>query len=805
MDLYLIAIVILLGLAVSDLIVGVSNDAVNFLNSSVGSRVASRRVILIIASLGILAGVTFSSGMMEVARKGIFHPQLFNMPELMVIFLAVMLTDIILLDQYNTYGLPTSTTVSIVFELLGAAVAVSLLKIRAMGASVSELPNYINTAKALTIIFGILLSVVIAFVVGAAVQFVSRLLLTFDFERRLRRYGAVWGGVGLAGITYFILIKGAKGSSFLSDEMLTWIQQHTQLILLGAFAASALLLQFLLSFTRTNILRVIVLIGTFALAMAFAANDLVNFIGVPLAGLSAYNAAGASGDLLGQNMEALARPVRANTGFLLIAGSVMVVTLWLSRKAQTVTRTEVSLGRQEEGFERFEATFLSQTIVRFVASLLEAGSKLFPPALRQAVARRVDRKHYRSAHDHDGTGPSFDLVRASVNLMVASALISLATSMKLPLSTTYVTFMVAMGTSLSDQAWGRESAVYRVTGVLTVIGGWFFTAMMAFTVSATFAVAVYYGRLPAVLAILALAALLIYRTHHVHRSRERHEEALEVFNLRKIRDSAAAIDVTFEHAGIFLQEVREVYDTGFEGLVASDRQRLKAARREQRKIQQWANIITANVFKVLRLLHREEVINTQRYAQTLSALQEVSESLRDIVMRGQIHVANQHAGLLDEQVTELRQIHGGVVAILDHASAALLKHQALDMVLIAAQYRELRRLSHEFDQRQIRRIQDSSSKTRLSILFYSFLWDSLKIAEQTMVLLNVFHDPLRLESARDWPQNLRGDWLDLDDDATESTDAPPETVVGLSAANGAERPPLSARPGYATRPRAKLD
>ncbi len=442
-------LLLLFGLALSDLIVGVSNDAVNFLNSSIGSRVAPRHVIMIIASLGMLAGVTFSSGMMEVARKGIFNPQFFTMPELMTVFLAVMLTDILLLDLYNTFGLPTSTTVSIVFELLGAAVAVSLLKLYEMGDSFARVVEYINTGKALAIIFGILLSVVVAFVVGAVIQFISRIIFTFDYERRLRRYGAVWGGAGLASITYFILIKGAKGASFITPETLSWIKCHTSLILLGSFLVSALFLQILLSFTRVNILKLIVLVGTFALAMAFAANDLVNFIGVPLAGLSAYQEASATADPLTATMEALRQPVHGNTLILLFAGVVMVITLWISRKARSVTATTVQLGRQEEGFERFESTVLSQTIVRLVSALFDTIGRLFPNHGfgGRSIAASTDPTH-RPTPAADGAVPSFDLIRAAVNLIVASALISLATSFKLPLSTTYVTFMVAMGASL---------------------------------------------------------------------------------------------------------------------------------------------------------------------------------------------------------------------------------------------------------------------------------------------------------------------------------------------------------------------
>ncbi len=744
MGIFLAAIIILVGLSISDLIVGVSNDATNFLTSSVGSRVAPRRVIMIIATLGMLAGVTFSSGMMEVARKGIFHPELFTMPELMVLFLAVMLTDLMLLDLYNTFGLPTSTTVSIVFELLGAAVAVSLIKVLRAGGTWGQVVDYINTSKALAIIFGILVSVAVAFAVGAAVQFVTRILFTFDYERRLRRWGGLWGGAAMALIIYFIVVKGARGASFLSEATVAWITGHTALILGFSFVVAAIVLQVAVVTSGANILKPVVLVGTFALAMAFAANDLVNFIGVPLAGISAFKVASASADPLAQTMDALRLPVRSNTGYLLIAGVIMAVTLWVSRKARTVTRTAVHLGRQEEGFERFESTVLSQAVVRLMASLFENVSRVFPERARTWVARRFDRSTYRPTPDAQGKVPSFDLVRAAVNLMVAATLISFATSLKLPLSTTYVTFMVAMGTSLSDQAWGRESAVYRVTGVLTVIGGWFFTAMMAFTVSSIFAAAIFFGRAPAVVGIACLAAFVIYRTHRVHRAREQQEQAIEVFNLRKIKDSEAAIKVTFEHAGIFLREVRTVLNEAFDGVIAVDRTRLKSARAGQRRIQGWANIIAANVFKVLRLLQWTEVENTQRYAQTLTSLQEISESLRDIVMRSHLHVANNHAGLLPEQVAELDRVRQGTVEVLTQTSRALLNRAQPDLEAVGALNRNLRLIAHEFDQNQIVRIQSNASKTRLSILFYSLLWDSVKITEHTIYLLSVFYDPLRL-------------------------------------------------------------
>jgi len=762
MNVYIFGVVILFALAISDLIVGVSNDAANFINSSIGSRVASRRVILFIAGLGMLAGVTFSSGMMEVARKGIFHPQLFTMPELLVIFLAVMLADVIILDLYNTFGLPTSTTVSIVFELLGAAVVVSLLKLHKAGASYGELANYINTSKALTITFGILVSVVVAFLFGAVVQFLSRMLFTFDFESRIRRYGGLWGGAALAAITFFILIKGAKGASFLTADQMDWIKTHNGLILLIAFVGSALFLQFLLLFTRVNILKVIVLVGTFALAMAFAANDLVNFIGVPLAGFSAYVAANEGGDLLGGTMEALAAPVRANTVFLLMAGVIMVSTLWISRKARGVSRTEVSLGRQDEGYERFESSMLSRAVVRTVARLFRNISRLVPKSASAWIASRLDRAQYRPTPDADGAVPSFDLLRASVNLMVASILIAFATSLKLPLSTTYVTFMVAMGTSLSDQAWGRESAVYRVTGVLTVVGGWFFTAMMAFTVSSIFALAIFFGKSLVVVALVCLAAGLVIRTHLFHREREKDEQAADVFNLRKIKDAPAAIDVTFEHTGIFLGEVASVLNCASDGLFEYDRPKLKQAKLGERRIQQWSNIIGANTFKVLRLLQWEDGIDSHRYAKTISSLQEISESIRDIVMRGNLHVSNQHAGLLERQIEEMDRVRKEVVEILGLTSRALLEKKKPDSKAIALRVANLQKFAKEYDRNQIARIQDNTSKTRLSILFYSYVWDAVKIAKQTHRLLVVFKNTLYPETTR-----VRGGTFSGADDDTD--------------------------------------
>lgn len=747
MEIYFAAIVILAALAVSDLIVGVSNDAVNFLNSAIGSRVAPRYIIMIIASLGMLAGVLFSKGMMEVARKGIFHPKFFTMPELMIIFLAVMLTDVLLLDLYNTFGLPTSTTVSIVFELLGAAVAVSLIKVSQASEGFSSLVKYINTAKALAIISGILLSVVIAFICGAVIQFLSRLLFTFNFAKRLKRYGAIWGGLALASITYFILIKGAKGSAVITPETQVWLQANTWLILFFIFLVCAVILQLLMWFSRINILKPIVLIGTFALAMAFAANDLVNFIGVPLAGLSSYQAARASSNPLTSAMNALQEATPSHTLLLLAAGIIMAITLWISRKARTVTYTEINLGRQEEGYERFGSSPLSRTVVRMVTSLGQTVGKLIPSPIKKKLNGRFDMTHQEVdiKVSMNSDKPAFDLVRASVNLMVASALISFATSMKLPLSTTYVTFMVAMGTSFSDRAWDRDSAVFRVTGVLAVIGGWFLTALMAFTVSAAFAFAVYYLKAPAVIVILGLVVFFISRTHYMHRNREKEVDEYEIFNLKKVKDGNYAVETTFKHAGTYLQGVAKNLNLAYEGLAAQNRQTLKSVRKETKKIQTWANIIVANVFKTLRLLEQEKVTATHEYAQSISAIQEIAECHRDSIARAFDHINNHHKGMLPVQLEELKKVKNCILNLLEKTSDALMKKQIPDFESINRDKQELNRMIAEFDKNQVKRIQDNTSKTRLSILFYGFTRDSKIIAEQTFNLLKIFQESFPLD------------------------------------------------------------
>ncbi|MFH2067126.1 MAG: inorganic phosphate transporter [Pseudomonadota bacterium] len=745
-EIYMVAVGILLLFAVFDLIVGVANDAVNFLNSSIGSKVAPYYVIMIIASLGILAGVTFSGGMMEVARKGIFHPQFFTMPELITMFMAVMLTDILLLDLFNTHGLPTSTTVSIVFELLGAAVAMSMIKVLHLHGNILALGEYINTSKAMIIIFGILLSIIVAFFSGAVAQFITRLIFTFDYQERLKRYGSLWGGVAMAAITYFILVKGAKGASFMTPESINWVKEHSFTMLISIFFLSFLLLQILISFFQINILKIVVLVGTFALAMAFAANDLVNFIGVPLAGLSAYTTAMASSDPLNVPMEALRKSVQSQTYILLIAGVVMVLTLWISKKARTVTETEISLGQQDEGAERFESIWLSRAVVGMVDSFMGTFKGLIPKSVRTFVASRIDPNQKLTRKiSGESDKPSFDLIRAAVNLMVASAVVSFATSMKLPLSTTYVTFMVAMGSSFSDKAWGMESAVFRVTGVLTVIGGWFMTALIAFLTSFIFAGIIYHFQVSGVIAIMVFAFFIIWKNKKKHEIIVKDKEEIVIYNLKKIKNANMAICNTFEHLAYFLKDIRKSFDVSFEALFEQDIDTLTQERKKVKKIQRGANIIMANVFKVLRLLQKEDRKISFKYAQIIRRLQKLSDGHRDIIARSCVHVGNKHKGLLDIQIEELRQIKVLIMDILVKVEVSFNDKKIEEYQNIIDQYQYMRELANRFNRNQIERIRNDTSKTRLSILYYAIIGNCIMMAKQNIKLLEIFNESFHFD------------------------------------------------------------
>ena len=584
MDIYLIMIIALAILAIGDLMVGVSNDAVNFLNSALGSKAISVKKIMILASLGVLVGSVFSSGMMEVARKGIFNPEMLFFSEIMIIFMAVMITDILLLDFFNTLGLPTSTTVSIVFELLGAAVAVSLIKISANAGDFSELINYINVSKATQIILGIVLSVFIAFSIGALVQFIARTLLSYNYEKKSKWVGSIFGGVALTSITYFILMKGIKGTSYAKETydiiggstISAFLESEVFMISAVSFILLSIISYFLIFSFKVNIYKLIIGVGTFSLALAFAGNDLVNFIGVPIAAWQSYEAwvaSGISADMF--SMEVLATKVPTPNLLLFIAGMVMVITLWVSSKAKKVTKTEIDLARQRDTKERFEPNFLSRGLVRFAMNASKFTSAIVPSKLREKINSQFEVPVLQMSSKKALELPAFDMIRASVNMMVAAILISIATSFKLPLSTTYVTFMVAMGTSLSDRAWGSESAVYRVAGVLNVIGGWFFTAFIAFTACGLVAFLIHLGG-PTAIAILIFGAILILVRNYVsHRKELEFEKNSEVLTKSESNSVIGLIEESRSNVSKASKKIKSIFSTSIEGLAHGNLDNLK--------------------------------------------------------------------------------------------------------------------------------------------------------------------------------------------------------------------------------------
>lgn len=521
--LFLCVVIFLFLLAIFDLSVGVSNDAVNFLNSAIGSKAASFKRVLIVASVGVFIGAAMSNGMMDIARHGIFRPEYFSFYDLICIFMAVMVTDIILLDIFNTLGMPTSTTVSMVFELLGATFVVAIIKM-AGGADLG-LSDLLNTEKALSVILGIFLSVAIAFFFGTVVQFISRTIFSFNYRSKLTWKIGIFGGICATAIVYFLLIKGIKDLSFMTPELKGWINSHTSLIIGGCFLFFTLLMQ-LLHFLKVNVLKVIVLMGTFSLAMAFAGNDLVNFIGVPLSGLASFQdyAANGGGDAHGFLMNSLNGPANTPVYFLIGAGVIMVVALATSKKAKNVTKTEIGLGSQQGGDEMFGSSRIARRLVRWTLSVLAWVRRVTPPRVRRWFNRR-----FNVDETIMDQGAAFDLIRGSVNLVLAGALIALGTSMKLPLSTTFVTFMVAMGTSLADRSWGRESAVFRITGVISVIGGWFITAGAAFIGAGVIVALMHFGGHWVIFALAVLTIYLLIRSNRRFKNKQETESSDALF------------------------------------------------------------------------------------------------------------------------------------------------------------------------------------------------------------------------------------------------------------------------------------
>ena len=672
-EIYLVLIVLLFILAVSDLVVGVSNDAVNFLNSAIGSRVASRTVIMTVASLGIIIGATFSSGIMEVARSGIFNPGQFYFHDVMIIFIAVMITDIILLDLFNTYGMPTSTTVSIVFELLGASFVVAILKIWDNQLPLDQVNVFINSSNALRIVSGIFLSVGIAFTVGIAIQYLSRLLLTFRYHKQSHLLMVVWSSMALTAITYFLFVKGLKGASFVSADILSEVQNNYVMILGISLVAWSIILFLISRFTKFNILRLIVLFGTFALAMAFAGNDLVNFIGVPIAGLEAFKAWTASGRApTALLMESLNEPVQTDTLLLILAGLIMAVTLWFSKKARTVTETEVNLGRQHAGDERFTANKVSRGIVRGVLGLGNGVKTILPKPFLDKLEKRFEED--REIHKQV-TPPAFDLVRASVNLTVASILISAATSLKLPLSTTYVSFMVAMGTSLADRAWGRDSAVYRVSGVLNVILGWFLTALIAFTTAGLFAYLVYNFGLIFVGILFAGAVLLVINSSRLHRRKSKSgREKIQVQLTGKLNELFKK-KITEN-----LAVIQKLYSISLRSLVLGNGNGIKTGDQLIKQLLEDNQQVKANLVSYMKTVSDNE---GKVFLYLYDQLQNAYQSSKFIYSTSKEHILNLHEPLNDQEVEIIEQLLEVMDPFFEHRAQPGSDHKGLKTQILS--------------------------------------------------------------------------------------------------------------------------
>ncbi|MCH1557703.1 MAG: inorganic phosphate transporter [Flavobacteriaceae bacterium] len=750
MDIYLIMIIALAILAIGDLVVGVSNDAVNFLNSALGSKALSVRNIMILASLGVAVGAVFSSGMMEVARKGIFNPDMFFFSEIMIIFMAVMITDILLLDFFNTLGMPTSTTVSIVFELLGAAVAVSLIKIFANGGDASLLVDYINVTKATQIIGGILLSVFVAFSVGAVVQYVSRFLLSYNYEQKANWVGSLFGGVALTSITYFILMKGIKGTAYAkqSFEILdgstiaNFMETQVVLIAVSLFILLSLFSYIIISVFKISIYKIIIGVGTFSLALAFAGNDLVNFIGVPIAAWQSYEAWSVSGMQATEfSMAVLSKKVPTPTLLLFLAGMVMVVTLWISSKAKKVTKTEIDLARQQDTKERFNPNFLSRGLVRASMNLSNVFSKIVPNNLQKHIDSQFEKPAIELSSNKSIELPAFDMIRAAVNMMVAAILISIATSFKLPLSTTYVTFMVAMGTSLADRAWGSESAVYRVAGVLNVIGGWFFTAFIAFVGCGTIAFLINLGGPTAIAILLFLALLLLARNYISHRKETaqiKNEDALSKAESSSIQGVILESSNNVSKAS---KKIKKVFAASISGLATQDLSALKKNKKEVKILADEIEDLRNDLFYFIKNLDESTIKGASNfYINVLGSLQDISESLQYISKVTFKHINNNHKALTFNQIRELKEISLELETLFERTKFAFSKNNFKEISSILDSKQELLDSVREKINNQISRTKSEESSPKNTTLYFSILTESKDLIKATMAMLELYND-----------------------------------------------------------------
>lgn len=714
MEIFIVVLVVLFALGAADLLVGVSNDAVNFTNSAIGSKAGKRKLILIIATIGIIIGALSSAGMMEVARKGIFHPSGYTLAELMYLFLAVMLSDIILLDLYNTLGLPTSTTVSLVFELFGAALVLALWK----EGTYSKAIELINSAGAIKIISGIVLSIIVAFISGVVVQLIVRSIFTFDYNKYLKKFGGIYAGIALTAITFFIIFKGLKGAAFMTGDSKAWINNNITYILTGSLILYISIFQYFAN-KGYQVLKVVVLAGTGALAMAFAGNDLVNFIGVPMAGYNTFNLISQSQDPT-MSGAALAGKVPTEMYLLVVAALIMIVTLWISKKAQTVTQTEISLGSQEETVELFSnSNPIARVFIQIVLGIVDFFSKIFPTHIKAYFNSRFDAKITRTGLN--GREPeeieAFDLVRASVNIMTASILIMIATSMKLPLSTTYVTFMVSMGSSLSDRAWGRDNAVARVSGVLTVIGGWFMTAIIASFTAGLVVSLLYHFGIYAMVVMLGFAGYLLYLFQGIHKKRDKdfQERKEEMLAYREHPEQAfqmiwTNIHTILQKVNADLDGICDYYEEGKAG-------KLKKLNKNMSEI---LNRHTPAIQHIIELAEKHFTERDVKYlphmTKSYSDVHYVIENVKKITHTAYEKISMYQTGLNKKEAEDLREVCSLSREIIDYLSKSL-PDTLSNASKIKTHVKKAKSVREKVSQSQIKRIKNNKSKAKTSISY----------------------------------------------------------------------------------------
>ena len=740
-EIYTVIIVILGILAVSGLFVGVTNDAVNFLNSAIGSKAASLKVIMLVASVGIVIGVVTSSGMMEVARSGMFNPGLFTFHEVMMLYLGVMFANVILLGLYNSLGLPTSTTVSLIFCLLGSAVAVSIYKIsNDPSIDITSLGEFINTSRAMGVVSAILLSVVIAFTCGSIVMYVSRMIFTFRYTAIFRRFGSLWCGAALTAVIYFAVFKGLK-SLLAGNDFIRMVDDHLLMALFVCWAVCSLLLFFIQRF-KVNILRITILSGVFALALAFAGNDLVNFIGVPVAGFDAYGIARETGDT-GMLMTALNENVPANMSILLTAGIIMIVALWSSKRAiLRVTQTELSLSTQgEEGQMQYDSSGFSRTIVRAALNINAGIERVVPERMREAIARRFE------FEDVEHSGSPYDMIRATVNLTTSALLIALATSLKLPLSTTYVCFMVAMGSSLADRAWGRESAVYRISGVMTVVAGWFVTALGGFLIALAVGLALIYGGTVMFAIVTVLCGWILYRSKLSKKARSRGADETPVAattNADIISDLREEVCHTMECA-------TKIYDHTLIAVMKENRKVLRDMVKEANDLFYKSREHKYTLLPTLKRLQTGDVNTAHYYVQVVDYLNEMTKALMHITRPAFEHIDNNHEGLSKEQVRDLMAINDDVESIYRQINTMLRTGDFSDIEMVLTMRDQLFETIADKIKTELTRINEARSNTKASMLYLTILNETKNMVLQSRNLLKSQQYFLRhREAPKNW-------------------------------------------------------